>query len=218
MKHLLPLPNCVTEHHESTQPTLVIHARGKEKHAACLSCQQPSRRTHSVSVRAPADLHLGGQLVKLCLSVRRFYCHNSTCKKWTFTEQFPDFFSYRTRRIKRLLEAQRAAGVALGGEASTRLLTRLAMPLSPDAILRLVRKEPVATAATPREFWVDDRAMREGRTYGTILVDSENHRVVELLPDRTSETLAAWLREHLGVYKRLERSRVYQRSSTGVND
>lgn len=199
MKHLLPLPNCVIERHESTQQTLIIHARGNCKRAACPSCQQLSHRVHSFSTRAPADLPLGGQIVQLRLSVRRFYCHNSRCKKRTFTEQFPDLLSYRTRRTKRLLEAQRAVGVALGGEAGARLLTRLAMPISPDTTLRLVRKIQVAPPATPRVLGVDDWAIRKGRTYGTILVDLEKHQVVDLLPDRTSETLSSWLCEHPGI-------------------
>lgn len=37
-----------------------------------------------------------------------------------------------------------------------------------------------------------------GRTYGTILVDVEISRVVDVLPDRTSETFASWLRDHPG--------------------
>uniref|UniRef100_A0AAU1U5Y6 Transposase n=1 Tax=Streptomyces sp. NBC_00119 TaxID=2975659 RepID=A0AAU1U5Y6_9ACTN len=38
----------------------------------------------------------------------------------------------------------------------------------------------------------------KGCTYGTVLVDVEAGRVVDVLPDRTSETFAAWLTEHPG--------------------
>src|SRR4029453_4345655 len=42
-------------------------------------------------------------------------------------------------------------------------------------------------------------APRKRHTYGTILVDLERRQPVELLPDRTAETVAQWLREHPGV-------------------
>ncbi|MFD8810024.1 transposase [Streptomyces sp. NPDC059627] len=45
---------------------------------------------------------------------------------------------------------------------------------------------------------MDEFAFRRGRRYGTILVDVETHQLVDVLPDRNSETLAAWLRDHAG--------------------
>src|SRR3954451_1737800 len=46
---------------------------------------------------------------------------------------------------------------------------------------------------------VDDRAARKGRIYGTIVVDLERRRALDLLPDRTAETLADWLRCRPGI-------------------
>lgn len=46
---------------------------------------------------------------------------------------------------------------------------------------------------------VDDWAMRKGHQYGTILVDLERHTVVDLLPDRTAQTLQTWLEQHAGI-------------------
>jgi transposase len=46
---------------------------------------------------------------------------------------------------------------------------------------------------------VDDWAGRKGCTYGTIIVDLEEKKVTDLLPDREAGTLTDWLLTRLSV-------------------
>jgi transposase len=46
---------------------------------------------------------------------------------------------------------------------------------------------------------VDDWAKHKGQTYGTILVDLEQHHLVDLLSERSAAALATWLQAHPGV-------------------
>lgn len=89
--------------------------------------------------------------------------------------------------------------LALGGEAAARLLPALGLAASPSALLRLICKTPDPAVPTPRVLGVDDWVLRRGHVYGAILVDLERQRIVDLLPDRTVETLADWFKNHPGV-------------------
>jgi transposase len=51
----------------------------------------------------------------------------------------------------------------------------------------------------PRVVGLDEWAWRRGLAYGTILYDLERGEVIDLLPDRRAETVAAWLKQHPSV-------------------
>ncbi len=69
------------------------------------------------------------------------------------------------------------------------------MPIGGTTLLRRIREADLEPPLPPRVLGVDDWAWRKGSHYGTILCDLERGRRVELLPDRKSETLAAWLKD-----------------------
>jgi transposase len=75
----------------------------------------------------------------------------------------------------------------------------LGLLIDGSTLLRQVRRriQPSPVAA-PRVLGVDDWAWKKGHRYGNILCDLEAGKIVDLLPDRESATVATWLREHPG--------------------
>lgn len=184
---------------EQSGDRLIVVACGVQDRAYCPDCKQSSERANSHYCRHPADLPCGGYDIQLKLTVPRFFCDNKQCPRRTFASRFPELLQPYARRTNRLANQQQQVVFAVGGEAGSRLIHVLNMPTSPDTLIRLVREAAEPARATPRILGVDDWAKRKGQSYGTILVDLEKHEVVDLLEDRSAESLSNWLKEHPGV-------------------
>lgn len=169
---------------------------GTQGQANCPRCKQISEKVHSHYKRYPRDLAWAQQPVVLSIQTKRFYCLNQACPKRTFAESFSGYVEKYARRTNRVIEKQQRQGISTSARTAETLLASEQIKISDTTINRQIRSLPEPEVEKVEVLGVDDWAKRKGQRYGTLLVDQENKRVVDVLEDRTAETLETWLKSH----------------------
>src|SRR5438132_120978 len=195
---LLSLPEgMLIEQIQITENGLIIAVATTSPTSCCPLCSEPSSSIHCHYHRTLRDVPCAGRCVQLVLTVRKFSCRNPYCERKVFAERFPDFVEPRARMTNRHDQQITSIGLSTCGKGGTRLAARLGIQTTRPTILRHIMALPDHSAGVILFLGIDDFSFRRGCQFGTLLVNLESHRVVDLLPNREVETSAAWVRQQL---------------------
>lgn len=197
---------------------ILLELRCTDDAVLCPDCQCPARRGHSRYIRMINDLPWRGVPMVIQWQARRFFCDNPDCQRRIFAEQLPGLVARHGRNTVKMNQALVAIGLECGGEPGRRLTANLGITTSGDTLLRRVRATSPPGDLHPDTIGIDDFAFRKGQRYGTVIVDHQSHKVVDLLPERSSGSTSNWLatQPQVRVVTR-DRSSLYANGITDAN-
>jgi len=213
---LFPLPEGldITSISETPEEVLV-RVTSQRPTSTCPGCATPSAAIHSYYRRKPLDLPCAGRPIRLLLTVKKFFCRVPECPRKIFVERLPDLIAVSSRLTLRLRTAVQEVSLATCGKGGERLAGKLGMPLSDATLLWSLYLVPLPEVGQVEVLGIDDWSYRRGKRYGTILVDLHTHKIIDLLPERTVDSVVAWLEAHpeVGIVSR-DRGGVYMEGAT----
>lgn len=180
---------------EEMENVLTITAVSTQVHPACPVCGMPAVRVHSRYTRQVADLPCGGHQVRLRLQVRKFFCDVLTCAR-RVNARAPDALCGALGARDTAFVSDRAGDRSGDWRQAGGGTDRLGILTSRHTILRRIMALPTDPVGQVIELGIDDFLFRRGRTFGTLLVNLQTRRVLDVLPDRTADTSAAWMAAH----------------------
>jgi transposase len=145
-------------------------------------------------------------MVQLEICSHEYECINDGCEVTTFAETFDNFLNTYSRMTERCADFICTLAMESSCEGCARICKALGIKISGDTVIRLLlRKYEVLPGPEVGDvIGVDDFAYKKRHTYGTIIVNEENHEPIALLDGRNGDTLRDWLRnnKHIKVVTR----------------
>jgi len=181
---------------EMIDEVLTITAVSTQVHPCCPLCSIQATRVHSHYTRKLADLPCSGQQVRLQVLVHKYFCDVPNCTRKIFVERLTPFVEPWARVTRRLYQIVQIIGLATGGRLGVRVTDRLGIETTRQSILRRIMALPTEPVGEVPQIGIDDFSFRRGRKFGTIVVDVQTHKVLDVLADRTADTSAAWMAAH----------------------
>ena len=173
--------------------TIIFHIQSSKEELKCPFCGSKSVSVHSVYQREIQDISIQDKKVILLVDTRKMFCRNQECLHKTFAETHP-FAAPKAKKTDRLVRKIIHTSTQLSSLNASRLLKSENVTACKSSICSLLKKMPsMVDKSSVTKVCIDDFALRKRFSYGTVMVDLESHRIIDLFPSRETSDVAKWL-------------------------
>ena len=124
---------------------------------------------------------------------------NSVCSHKTFSERL-DFIAPKERKNRRLVNKILKTSSKSSSVSASALLKEDSIKICKSSICDLLKKMPaLVDKSGVTKICVDDFAFRKRYSYGTVMVDLESHRIIDLLDSRETGKVEEWLKSYTNI-------------------
>ncbi len=192
IKQLMGMPKLKLENIEYINNNVQIIASCKSKRCGCPVCGKYSNTIHGYYTRTITDLLVFQSRTIIGLHTRKFKCKNKKCSRKVFSEQSPYILRYsrKTIRATKILEL---LSIELTGNLGSFISKQLLLTVSNSTLIRMAHNQLLPEIQQSKVLGIDDWAYRKGVSYGTILIDMETSKPIDILESRESKDLKTWL-------------------------
>jgi len=177
--------------------TTKLFAQRPGKHAQCPMCLKNSHTVRSFYFRTLINLPMVGNKVCIILKIRRFACiKNLKCLQLIFSERCNDITKPYSRRTERATGYLRQILIEISSNKGAYFSKLMNIPISNNNCLRLIKFMIKPVHDNLLCVGIDDWAKRKGMNYGSILVNAETGRTIDLLNSRDSNHVIDWFSAH----------------------
>lgn len=185
---LLDMEDAVLKNIEEDAWEITIELELKQKEHLCPACGAGTSRVHDYRNRTIRDLELRGKRTILHYRRRRYLCPECKKKfaeKCSFAGRYQRFTHRTGEKIMELLR-RRSSMKDIARDTQTSL----------SGVQRVLRMMPVSRPERlPEAVSFDEfKGNVNGERFQCIVTDPLNHRVFDILPDRTVATIQGYLR------------------------
>lgn len=215
IQSLCGLQNLIVNKTTLDNDTLFVHAQTKKKIAYCDVCNKASRIRRSSYTRKLSALAVAGYKMILLLKVFKYKCSNPDCIKKIFSQQVKDITLRYCRRTESLNKSLFKICIEVSANKAAYLSNIMNTPTSSSSCLRLIKKTDIPINQNCKAIGIDDWAKRKGVNYGSIIVNSQTHKTIDLINSRSESDIITWLSQNPSIeYVTRDRATFYTSAIT----